>query len=347
MLRHFRSVVFVILLAGGVATSALTMPTAQAATDEAPSSGAVGTQVTQVAQVTTDMATDYWTKERMLSAKPAPVPKVDVATNANLTASAGPQGKPGKVDAAVPTARLSASSAPLALDASAAAPWTGPTGSAPATTSGKVFFVKADGGDYVCSGSTVNSKGKNLVLTAGHCVSDGAGTWYNSAPWIFVPGYANGDAPYGRWTAREIWTRPAWHNGGDRAEDIGAAVMLADAGGTSIVDSVGGQGIEWNYPLSQFQYQFGYPQRAPFDGRSLQYCTGQSYDDGGHNGINCDMTEGASGGPWLDDFDGELGFVDSVNSWVFWDDDTGVRYMWNGPYFGNNARDFYNTIADL
>ncbi len=42
-----------------------------------------------------------------------------------------------------------------------------------------------------------------------------------------------------------------------------------------------------------------------------------------------------------------LGFVDSVNSWVFWDDDTGVRYMWNGPYFGNNARDFYNTIADL
>jgi hypothetical protein len=58
------------------------------------------------------------------------------------------------------------------------------------------------------------------------------------------------------------------------------------------------------------------------------------------------MTEGASGGPWLDDFNGTFGWLDSVNSWVFWNS-AGVRFKWNGPYFGNNARDFYNTVAPL
>ena len=56
------------------------------------------------------------------------------------------------------------------------------------------------------------------------------------------------------------------------------------------------------------------------------------------------MTEGASGGPWLDDFNGSLGWLDSVNSWVFWNS-AGTRYKWNGPYFGNNARDFYQAVT--
>jgi len=287
------------------------------------------------------LAGTYWTKERMLSAKPVPVPKLSAKADADLRQQAKPQGPAGKVNG-VAVAKTSTDKIGARSGASAET-WWGSATSAPATTSGKVFFTGADGLNYVCSASTVNSAGKSVVFTAGHCLSNGAGTWYNSKPWIFVPGYKNGNAPYGQWYARQLWTRPAWHNGGNRAEDIGAALMYPQ-NGTAIVNRVGGQGIEWNYPLSQFQYQFGYPQRAPFNGQLLKYCTGNSYNDAGHNGINCNMTEGASGGPWLDDFNGSFGRLDSVNSWVFWNA-AGTRYKWNGPYFGNNARDFYQVVT--
>jgi hypothetical protein len=58
------------------------------------------------------------------------------------------------------------------------------------------------------------------------------------------------------------------------------------------------------------------------------------------------MTEAARGGPWLDDLDGAFGRLDSVNSWVF-RDSNGNRYKWNGPYFGDGARNLYNSVANL
>ena len=339
MLRRFRSLLLAIPVTGAVA-GALLAPAAQAEPTGQANAGASA----KVTASTSRLAPTYWTKERMLSAKPVPVPKVDAATNAALS-KAAPQGRAGSVNGTAP--RFSSSVRPLADPGATAASWAGSVWSPPGATSGKVFFVGANGGNYVCSGSTVNSGGKNLVFTAGHCVAEGGtGRWYNTAPWVFVPGYNNGSAPHGQWTARQLWTRPAWLNNANRAEDIGAAVMNTNSAGTRIVNAVGGQGIEWNYPLSQYQFQFGYPTRSPFNGQVLKYCTGQSYNDGGHNGINCNMTEGASGGPWLDDFDGTFGRLDSVNSWVFWNG-AGVRYKWNGPYFGNNARDFYNHIANL
>ena len=43
----------------------------------------------------------------------------------------------------------------------------------------------------VCSGSTVNSGGKNVVFTAGHCVhGGGAGrSWFDASRWVFAPSY--------------------------------------------------------------------------------------------------------------------------------------------------------------
>ncbi|WP_462187866.1 MULTISPECIES: trypsin-like serine peptidase [unclassified Frankia] len=183
------------------------------------------------------------------------------------------------------------------------------------------------------------------MFTAGHCVnSGGGGAWFTN--WVFVPRYNNGNAPYGVWSARQLWSWSSWVQNANRSYDFGVAVLNTNASGQHIVNVVGGQGIEWNFPLVQYVYQFGYPARAPFNGLSLQYCSGTTYNDGGFVGINCNMTEGASGGPWLDDFDGTFGYLDSVNSWVFWDAN-GVRYKWNGPYFGNEVRDLYYATANL
>lgn len=284
--------------------------------------------------------TSYWTRERMRNARPVAQPAAAPAATARV---AGPQGRPGAVDAARPVGHTSVGT--LADPGAAAASWAGSASSAPATTSGKVFFVGADGLNYVCSGSAVNSASKNVVFTAGHCVGR-FNVWFNAHPWIFVPGYNNGNSPFGQWTARQLFTRAAWLTGDNRAEDIGAAVMNTNASGQHLVNVVGGQGFEWNFPLGQYQFQFGYPQMTPFNGLILKYCTGNSFNDGGFNGINCNLTEGASGGPWLDDFDGTFGRLNGVNSWVFLNS-ANVRFKWNSPYFGDDAGDIYNTVANL
>jgi hypothetical protein len=288
----------------------------------------------------------YWTAARMRNAIP-----IETKLRAPGIASSMPaseKGAPGRIAAAASPAivQKGLGAAATQLVGSASGEWPGSSTSPPGSTSGKVFFTGDDGLNYVCSGSTVNSGGKNVVFTAGHCVhGGGAGRRYHTN-WAFVPGYRDNVRPYGTWTARQLWTLNGWSNSGDRTYDIGAAVMNTDVLGRRIVNRVGGQGIEWNWPLVQFMYQFGYPQRTPFNGERLRYCTGTTFSDGGHEGINCNMTEGASGGPWLDNFDGTFGWLDSVNSWVFWDSN-GVRFKWNGPYFGNGAMNLYNAVANL
>ena len=64
-----------------------------------------------------------------------------------------------------------------------------------------MFFTTHNGQNWVCSASTVNSNGKDAVITAGHCVYGSLGGevggegWHTN--WIFVPDCSNGYAPYG------------------------------------------------------------------------------------------------------------------------------------------------------
>ncbi|MEP6463235.1 MAG: peptidase [Frankiaceae bacterium] len=329
-----------------------------AAAKPSPAAGMAAASPTVAAAST---AKAYWTSNRMRGARSldTAVSAAQARTLAQAAATVA-RGTPGRSAPQAATAKAGTAQVGSAQAGSAqvarntlksgpgfgatAAGWYGAPTSPPATTSGRIFFTGNDGLGYSCSGSTVNSSGKNLVFTAGHCVHPGGtGTWFSN--WVFVPRYTNGSAPYGTWSSRQLWSWTLWTQNGNRAYDIGVAVMNT-LGGQHIVNIVGGQGLEWNYPLEQYVYQFGYPARSPFNGGTLQYCSGWTYNDGGNEGINCNMTEGASGGPWLARFGGTFGYLDSVNSWVFWDGN-GVRYKWNGPYFGNDARDLYNTTANL
>jgi hypothetical protein len=333
-----------------VLVTAVTLAGAMAGTAAAaaPASNAVSDARAQANTDTRSAAAvvRYWTAERMRSAIPIE------STLGSARHVAGPaasdRGAPGRVDPAAPAAitQRGLTHAMARLLGPTAAQWPGSSTSPPGSTSGKVFFTGDDGRNYVCSGSTVNSAGKNVVFTAGHCVHGGGPGRRYFTNWAFVPGYRDNVRPYGTWTARQLWTLSGWSGSGNRAYDIGAAVMRTDALGRRIVNRVGGQGIEWNFPFVQYVYQFGYPSRAPFNGQRLFYCSGWTFNDGGHEGINCNMTEGASGGPWLDDFNGTFGRLDSVNSWVFWNAN-GVRFKWNGPYFGNGAANLYNAVANL
>jgi V8-like Glu-specific endopeptidase len=307
----------------------------------------------------------FWTRDRLLSARNADVlhakPGAAVQPGAH---SAKPQtsGPPARVAGALPAKQLAAGhrSAPVARRAAGSfgSPWYLPSYLPPATTSGKVFFTTTGGGYtqyWQCSASTVNSGGKDIVITAGHCVYGSLGGevpgegWHGN--WMFIPDYSNGNAPYGTWTARQLWTLSNYYNTGgsmaDEGDDIGAAVMNTNSYGQHIVNVVGGQGIEWNYPYYQYVYDFGYPAQSPFNGQVLDYCNGGEFNWGwvvpNTMGLNCNFNGGSSGGPWLSSFNGEWGYINGVNDFGY---SSLPNYIFAG-YFGSNAGNLYNAVAGL
>lgn len=222
--------------------------------------------------------------------------------------------------------------------------------SATARTNGKVFYTKS-GINYVCSGSIINSEGKDQVWTAGHCVHGGkGGSWaYN---WTFVPAYDDdlvNPRPYGTWSAAYLTSRTAWINSSDFSQDFGVAVMNTNFGGWHIVDYLGGQGITVNKGKSgTWENAFGYTQYGTDDGGNLLQCWGYTSPEwdawlvwSQTVQIPCTLNRGASGGPWLTNWNGSWGYLNGVNSRVdsyaaptvvrtgYFDDDAWSLYSYN------------------
>lgn len=89
------------------------------------------------------------------------------------------------------------------------------------------------GDGHFCTASVVHSPGRDLVVTAAHCLDDGGGE-----P-VFEPGYRNGRAPYGVWKVVRRYLPGGWAKGQDEDSDVGFAV-LAGKGDREVEDVVGG-----------------------------------------------------------------------------------------------------------
>lgn len=209
-------------------------------------------------------------------------------------------------------------------------------------TAGRVFFTY-QGQPASCSGDAVTGANQSTVITAGHCVRLG-GAWHKD--WVFVPGYHDGQAPYGKWTARRTLTTPQWEAREALDYDVGAAVV-APLGGRTLTSVVGGQGIAFNQKRRRPMYAFGYPADTPYDGSRLVYCSGTVKDDTAKThdlGLTCDMTAGSSGGPWFLRFDETTGtgIQNSVSSFKY---DAAPTEMF-GPYFGADAEALYHKAQN-
>jgi V8-like Glu-specific endopeptidase len=217
----------------------------------------------------------------------------------------------------------------------------------PYTTIGKVFFSQ-QGGNYVCSGTSVNSNNKSVVDTAGHCViAGGSGNGWSSN-WVFCPQYYYGSCPLGMFTARQLWTINYWQNYGWLEEDYGDAVVSPNNYG-NVVNAVGGTGWAINYSYNQYFYAFGYPQAAPFDGNTMWYCPSGLYRQDNPSpgnasamGITCNMTGGSSGGGWLISLNGTFGYVNGHNDYKY-NNDTNHMYS---PYYGNDWYLVFNSAQN-
>jgi hypothetical protein len=231
-----------------------------------------------------------------------------------------------------------------------------------ARTTGRVFFTLPNGGgDGACSGSAINSENKSVVFTAARCIysrdkRDGIGWMYNV---MFVPGYSSQGqrkkklTPYGIFTARINVVTAQWAEFGDRNFDYAAFVVNANINtGKTLVDTVGGQGFAVNQPIWQTISTFGYPagmSNPAYNGKQLIVCNGNEFVPYPAPffllAVGCDMDAGASGGPWLAGFDGQLGYVKSVVS------ESSLKLpafrFVTGPYFGNTALSLFNDVRFL
>jgi V8-like Glu-specific endopeptidase len=311
----------------------------------------------------------FWTPDRMKAAaqvEDSPDYKAALERYAKTGTSREAQDEAAKDEDTVPTsvegdlgrlgaepkARAAAKTATKSKGLRAAAdksylPYNAPT----ARTAGKVFFTM-NGLNYQCSGTIVNSEGRDTVWTAGHCVHGGSGgKWATN--WQFVPAYNSASAtprPYGTWTASQLWSMTSWTGSSDFTADMGVAIMGTNSG-NHIVSYLGGQGLRVNAGKYVWERAFGYPAEAPFGGGALYSCYGKSSPEWSFLWITsdtikipCNMTRGSSGGGWLNDWNGSWGYLNGVNSRI--DKIVGPTIMLS-PYFDNTALSLYNATRFL
>ncbi|MDA2805068.1 trypsin-like serine peptidase [Nocardiopsis suaedae] len=343
-----RSMFLVAVAAALVASAA---PTA-AAQEAAPEAAAVASENVAVQG---DISA-HWTEERMRAAEPMAPPERSSAQKRPtpppedvLPALTGEGAPPA--DGARP-----APDGIAPLQGSTAQRW-GNQGSMPALTMGQLYFDDENGDPARCSGSVINTDNRNTVWTAGHCLHAGGtgGDGWHSA-FMFVPDADNGREPHGRWEWRRAVTVKGWTEDRDHEYDLGAVRFNPQPQRGDMQDVTGAQGYRFNYG-QEFDnvHHFGFPangyERDDFTGEDLWYCTGPTEDAGWFTEElvhQCDMAQGASGGPWLDDLQTGRGwgYIVGLNSNSEKDaDGDPVDLDVYSPNHGDAAINVYNDIS--
>lgn len=204
---------------------------------------------------------------------------------------------------------------------------------------GKVFYTKSDGLNYVCSGSSI---GGRAVLTAGHCVSDGKGKFHTN--WVFVPAYRNNARPYGTWSAFWLTTFSAWHTSSNLGRDVGFAAVR-DISSLKLSQRVGWLGFTWNQSTTKHWNMFGYPGASPYNGAWLVQTQASlsrmdSTKSPSRPGIGSKQTPGCSGGPWILNFVTN-NYANGVNSSYY----TAQPLEMFSPYFDTSVNNMRVTAV--
>jgi V8-like Glu-specific endopeptidase len=213
---------------------------------------------------------------------------------------------------------------------------------------GVIFISEGPGTGFGrCSGTSVVSPSKSVVITAGHCVYD-EGFW-SDHKWVFVPGYHHGERPFGSFTAHWLGTTPAWHGHENENFDVGAAVVGRNEKGQTLAAAVGALKVATGLPPDQTFDVFGYPVAKPFNGGTLQVCREAGFE--GHDfdsllqpgplnlTISCDNSPGGSGGAWL--IHGDT--VNGVTDYLYPEDPSSLF----GAYFGGDVAKLYKRAKQI
>lgn len=177
----------------------------------------------------------------------------------------------------------------------------------PYRATGKLFFQKPNGGNFICSAAVIRPR---LILTAGHCVhrgSGGSGGFYRRI--LFVPAYHNGQVPYQAWNYRWMITTGSWasSNGNVPNRADFAIIEVEDRRFGSqtrkIGEVVGWFGYRTNALNPNHTKKIGFPGNHD-NGQIMHQVDSQHIQNGGQNTVlyGSDMRGGSSGGPWIENF---------------------------------------------
>ncbi|MFD1937023.1 hypothetical protein ACFSKW_36695 [Nonomuraea mangrovi] len=298
-------------------------------------------------------AATFWLADGAANLKSATPYAVQTVVHGERTSTAVvPDGKPGVV-------------APVQGVAS-------PEGKLP-TTSGKVFFVGADGQPHWCTGTAVQSNYRNLVATAGHCVYDTQRAGAALDKWVFVPGYSEGTTPSGLYVGKQAVAHYDFGVYADYDRDFAfvnvyngvvssSSGVLTDTG--RLVDSVGGLGFRYNQPPSSSVDVFGYPAGPnpdgtgrPYTGQTLEQSTGSTFpvrlsDLAADQAIGVDSPfpgEGSLGSSWLYHYskDSGTGYLNGITISVSDTDGDGRYDTGVSPYFDGEVAAVYSAAGNF
>jgi len=161
------------------------------------------------------------------------------------------------------------------------------------------LFVREGSSDHFCTASVVTSPGRDLLITAAHCIDGGKGGGYHQDI-VFIPDYRNGLAPYGVWTIRKLLVAPQWASKSDPDLDVGF-VVLEPHDGRNIEDILGANRLAVDPPYQNLVRVTGYPASGSDPITCLNWtsrltATQLQFVCGGFTG-------GTSGSPWVMRFD--------------------------------------------
>ncbi|MFG2987888.1 serine protease [Streptomyces sp. NPDC048257] len=221
---------------------------------------------------------------------------------------------------------------------------------------GRMFLVKG-GGAYFCTASVVSSPGRNLVLSAAHCLLGS-----DTQQVAFVPKYTKAKPqPYGMFPVlrdagghSKIWIDPRYRSqGADRAAalDVAFAQVGPDARGFPVEAVVGGNRLVTGAGYAHARVTLiGYPSSAARPrlcvNRTTKFTSADARIPGSFLRIDCTgYPGGTSGGPFLTRYDARTGTGDVVGvigGWKTGGDKTDTSYS---SYFGADIRKLYEKAV--
>jgi hypothetical protein len=160
---------------------------------------------------------------------------------------------------------------------------------------------------------------------------------------VFIPGYRDGQEPYGEYPVSKLLTLDEWASGGDFNFDVSIAQLSSP-----IEQTLGARGISFNKTPKTSYKIFGYPaEPSPtYDGEKLIECDAPLFGlevgfthPFSNVAFPCDMRQGASGGGW----ENASGNVVSVVSHGY--TDPSLVNQIAGPYFGDAVKRLYNAAG--
>jgi V8-like Glu-specific endopeptidase len=161
------------------------------------------------------------------------------------------------------------------------------------------LFLREAGSDHFCTASVVASPGRDLLITAAHCIHSGkAGSYLQDI--VFIPDYRDGQAPFGIWTVKRLLVAPQWVSGSDPSLDVGF-VTLEPHDGRNIEDVLSANQLGTDSGYQYLVRVTGYPASADAPITCVNWTSRQStsqlrFECGGFTG-------GTSGSPWVTHFD--------------------------------------------